>query len=122
MITTQSKLLLIFILTFCSCSNKRKEDLREAFVSFHARDVPLDIFSLDKFNDFDILKQKKETIGERYYYPETFVLGLDSDNNNKYDRIHVIEGFSPVEEYKLVKVASDHYTTETLNRMNEHFF
>ena len=78
------------------------ERLNDAFRAFEARDVPNNIFTLDKLNEFDLLRQKKETIDERYNYPNTFVIGLYNNNTNTYDRIHVIDGFSPIKNYKLV--------------------
>ena len=87
--------------------------MSDAFRAFEARDVPINIFTLDKLNEFDLLKQKQETIGERYNYPNTFVIGLYNYNTKTYDRVHVIDGFSPVENYKLVKVISDYYTSDT---------
>lgn len=114
MTTLRLKIIIISALTFCSCSvNNKKESLRDAFRAFEARDVPIDIFTLDKLNEFDLLKQKQETIGERYNYPNTFVIGLYNYNTKTYDRVHVIDGFSPVENYKLVKVISDYYTSDT---------
>jgi len=108
------KIIIISTLTFCSCSvNNKKESLRDAFRAFEARDVPINIFTLDKLHEFDLLKQKQETIDESYNYPNTFVVGLYNDNTKAYDRVHVIDGFSPVENYKLVKAVSDYYTSDT---------
>jgi hypothetical protein len=113
---TTSKLIIIIIsnLALCSCTdNNRKESLRDAFRAFEARDVPTNIFTLDKLNEFDLLRQKQETIDERYNYPNTFVIGIYNNNTKTYDRVHVIDGFSPIENYKLVKAVSNYYTSDT---------
>ena len=101
-------------LTFCSCNdNNKKESLRNSFTAFEARDVPTNIFTLDKLNEFDLLRQKQETIDDRYNYPNTFVIGIYNNNTKTYDRIHVIDGFSPIENYKLLKAVSNYYTSDT---------
>jgi hypothetical protein len=106
--------LLIFILAFYSaCDTKKKKELAESFSSFHARKVPANIFNITKLNEFDILSQGKNSTHENYDYPNTFVVGLYNDKTNIYDRKHVIEGFSPVENYNLIKIVSDFYTTDT---------
>ena len=87
--------------------------LCESFRSFYAREVPASIFNLDKLNEFDILSQNKKTIGESYNYPNTFVVGLYNNRQKIFDRIHVVEGFSPIANYKLIKTISNYYETDT---------
>lgn len=114
MTTSKLKFVIIVTLTFCSCSNNdKKESLVYTLNAFEARDIPSNIFTLDKLNEFDLLKQKQETIDGSYNYPNTFVVGQYNDNRKAYDRVHVIDGFSPVENYKLVKEISDYYTSDT---------
>jgi hypothetical protein len=114
MTTSKLKIFIIVTFAFCSCSNKdKKESLVYTLNAFEARDIPSNIFTLDKLNEFDLLKQKQETIDESYNYPNTFVVGLYNDNTKTYNRVHVIDGFSPVENYKLVKEVSDYYTSDT---------
>jgi hypothetical protein len=114
MTTSKLKIVIIVTFAFCSCSNKdKKESLVYTLNAFEARDIPSNIFTLDKLNEFDLLKQKQETIDESYNYPNTFVVGLYNDNTKTYNRVHVIDGFSPVENYKLVKKVSDYYTSDT---------
>jgi hypothetical protein len=114
MTTSRSTIFILLILTFCSCSDtKKKEELCEAFRAFNARDVPSNIFNLKTFKEFEILSQNRNSINESYNYPNTFVIGMYSNTNKSYDRIHVIEGFSPIENYKLIKAASDYYTSDT---------
>ena len=114
MTTSKLKIIIISTLTFCSCTdNNRRESLRDAFRAFEARDVPSNIFTVEKLNEFDLLRQKQETIDERYNYPNTFVIGMYNNNTKTYDRVHVIDGFSPIENYKLVKAVSDYYTSDT---------
>ncbi len=113
---TTSKLKIVVIVTFAfySCSKKdKKESLVSTLNAFEARDIPSNIFTLEKLNEFDLLKQKPETIDESYNYPNTFVIGLYNDNTKSYNRIHVLDGFSPVGNYKLVKEVSDYYTSDT---------
>jgi hypothetical protein len=114
MTTSKFKFVIIATFTFYSCSNNdKKENLVYALNAFEARDITSNIFTLDKLNEFDLLKQKQETIDESNNYPNTFVIGLYNENTKAYDRVHVIEGFSPVENYKLVRKVSDYYTSDT---------
>jgi hypothetical protein len=114
MTTSKLKIIIISTLAFCSCTdNNRRESLRDAFRAFEARDVPSNIFTVDKLNEFDLLRQKQETIDERYNYPNTFVIGMYNNNTKTYDRVHVIDGFSPIENYNLLKAVSDYYTSDT---------
>jgi hypothetical protein len=114
MTTSKFKFVIIAAFTFYSCSNNdKKENLVYALNAFEARDITSNIFTLDKLNEFDLLKQKQETIDESNNYPNTFVIGLYNENTKVYDRVHVIKGFSPVENYKLVRKVSDYYTSDT---------
>jgi hypothetical protein len=113
MTTSRNIIFILFILTFCSCSDTKKEELCESFRAFNARDVPSSIFNLKKYKEFDILSQTRNSISERYNYPNTFVIGMYYHENKSYDRIHIVEGFSPIKNYKLIKVASDYYTSDT---------
>lgn len=113
MTTFRSTIFMLLILPFCSCSDtNKKEELCEAFRAFNARNVPSSIFNLKTFKEFDILSQNRNSINESYNYPNIFVVGM-YNTNKSYDRIHVIEGFSPIEDYKLIKAASDYYTSDT---------
>lgn len=114
MTTSKLKFFIIVTSVFCSCSNNdKKESLVYTLNAFEARDIPSNIFTLDKLKEFDLLKQKQETINESYNYLNTFVIGLYNENTKSFNRLHVIDGFSPVENYKLVKAVSDYYTSDT---------
>jgi hypothetical protein len=114
MTTSRNLILIILTLIFYSCSDsKKKEELWKTFCAFQTRNIPASIAHFDKLNDFDIVYQDKNTIGNRYNYPNTYVIGLYNNDKRSYDRTHTIEGFLPKDHYQLIKTTSDFYATDT---------
>lgn len=111
---TKNIFFLFLTLILCSCIHTQKQEvLWESFCNYNMRNIPIRFARFEKLNEFDITYQNLHSFNDNYNYRNTYVLGLYNNDSNKYVRIHCIDGFSPKENYSLIKAVSDFYTTDT---------
>ncbi|QHT69679.1 hypothetical protein GXP67_25045 [Rhodocytophaga rosea] len=110
------KLIVRYLLLLCllaSDSNLRKKLLWDEFEWAFMRDLPIQMASFERINEFDIAFQQAGTYTEDANYADKYIVGIYSPVGFRFERIHLLSRVNPFLEYSLVKTVSDLYQSDT---------
>jgi hypothetical protein len=110
------KTILRYLLLLCllgSDSNLRKKLLWNEFEWAFMRDLPQQMASFEKVNEFDVAFQQVNTYTDDAYYPDKYMVGVYNPSGFRFERVHLLSRVNPFLEYALVKKVSDLYQTDT---------
>ena len=110
------KKLVRYLLLMCllaSDSNLRKKLLWDEFEWAFTRDLPIQLASFEKINEFDVAFQQVGTYTDDAHYSDKYIVGIYRPATFRFERVHLLSRVNPFLEYSLVKTVSDMYQTDS---------